>query len=348
MQEDLSQVFERFAEEEFHNSSPLYEDLSRAIAKDPEVLSLAAHCRKGERVPNLLFAAVHFLLLKGVQHPLSLYYKDFPTSYERSDDPYPTFRSFCLEHSEEIRCLISSRMVQTNEVSRCSCLVPAFVLVSQRSEGRPLYFVEIGASAGLNLLWDHYRYTYGETLHCGGIDSPVQIKCVTRGTSVPPLPAKFPQISARVGIDLNPIDVRDSEAVLWLRALIWPEHLERADLLLRAIQVARQNPPTMIKGDAVESLSTVIEAVPDGSVLCIVRIFTPIPSVSRDRFSSLISAYGANRDVFTVSSRPRGRDESELVLRSFVNGIGAEKCVAYFQNHGAWIEWLEAERDCKP
>src|SRR5256886_12472437 len=65
MQEELSQIFERSANEEFHNSSPLYEHLSLAIAKDPEMLSLAAHCRKGERAPNLFFAAVHLLLLKG-------------------------------------------------------------------------------------------------------------------------------------------------------------------------------------------------------------------------------------------------------------------------------------------
>ena len=75
MQEELSQIFERSANEEFHNSSPLYEHLSLAIVKDPEILSLAAHCRKGERAPNLFFAAVHLLLLKGTRHPLSLYYQ---------------------------------------------------------------------------------------------------------------------------------------------------------------------------------------------------------------------------------------------------------------------------------
>src|SRR5205823_12258774 len=64
MQEELSQIFERGANEEFHNSSPLYEHLSLAIAKDPEILSLAAHCRKGERAPNLFLAVVHLLLLK--------------------------------------------------------------------------------------------------------------------------------------------------------------------------------------------------------------------------------------------------------------------------------------------
>lgn len=168
MQEELSQIFERSANEEFHNSSPLYEHLSLAIAKDPEMLSLAAHCRKGERAPNLFFAAVHLLFLKGTRHPLSLYYQGLSGSSLGTDDPYPTFRSFCLEYDEEIRSLISARMVQTNEVSRCACLVPAFVLVSRGAKGRPLHLVEIGASAGLNLLWDRYAYDYGEMRRCRG------------------------------------------------------------------------------------------------------------------------------------------------------------------------------------
>jgi hypothetical protein len=67
--ETLPEIFERFARDEFHSSSPLYERLSNSVAKDPELLALAAQCRKGERIPNLLFAAVHYLLLKGTSHP---------------------------------------------------------------------------------------------------------------------------------------------------------------------------------------------------------------------------------------------------------------------------------------
>src|SRR5215470_13306648 len=94
MQQDLSQVFKRCAEEEFYNSSPLYAELSLAIARDPEMLSLAAHSRTGERVPNLFFAAVHFLLLTGAQHPLSLWYRSLSGSRVPDEDLYPCFRSF--------------------------------------------------------------------------------------------------------------------------------------------------------------------------------------------------------------------------------------------------------------
>src|SRR5262245_33403124 len=108
MERELSQIFERFGEEECHNSSPLYAELSLAIARDPEMLSLAAHSRTGERVPNLFFAAVHFLLLTGVRHPLSLWYRSFSGSRVPDEDLYPCFRSFCLAHQEEVREVISA------------------------------------------------------------------------------------------------------------------------------------------------------------------------------------------------------------------------------------------------
>ena len=344
MEKNLAEVFERFATDEIRNSSPLYQQLSLAIAKDPEMLALVAHCREGERVPNLFFAAVHYLLLNGAKHPLYLCYKSIAGSRVKAEDPYPIFRSFCLDYGDEIRKLIATRTVQTNEVTRCATLMPAFVLVSHKSQGRPLYLVDIGASAGLNLLWDRYGYEYGAGLRCGDINSPVQIKCAVTRTGVPPLSNTFPKISARVGIDINPIDVRDPEAVLWLRALIWPEHEKRAELLERAVQIVRRDPPTVIRGDGVEVFSDIIGAVPDDSVLCMMRIFTPLPAVSRNRLSSLISEYGTKRDIFLISARPHGRDDSELHLVSIVNGIRTEECVAYFQNHGAWMEWLHTEQ----
>jgi hypothetical protein len=69
----LSQRFDRFAARECH-VSPLYRRLSLGIARDPEVLVLAAHAREGQPVPNLFLATVHYLLLKGVPHPLSAFY----------------------------------------------------------------------------------------------------------------------------------------------------------------------------------------------------------------------------------------------------------------------------------
>lgn len=341
--ESLSQEFQRFAKEVVHASSPLYERLSLAIAQDPEMLALVSHARKGERVPNLFFAAVHFLLLKGTEYPLSVFYRSISRARAPDEDPYPKFRSFCLEHNDEIRRLISVGLVQTNEVSRCVFLMPAFVFVSRQGQGRPLYLVEIGASAGLNLLWDRYGYNYGEGHRCGDLDSLVQLTCSLRGSLLPPIAEKLPAVSFRVGIDHNPIDVRDPEVTLWLRAFIWPEHEKRAELLQRAVQVAQQDPSKLIAGDATEVLSAVLGEVPKDVSLCIFRTFTALSPKARERLSSLLSELGAGRDLFLVYAKPHRADESELRLVSFVNGVQMEKLLAYFQNHGEWLEWLEGD-----
>jgi hypothetical protein len=215
VQEYLPQVFERSTKEEFRYSSPLYERLSLAITKDSELLTLAGHGRRGERIPNLLFAAVHFLLLNGVQHPLRRFYPSLPEFSAEASGPYADFRSFCMDHAAEIRQQISARLVQTNEVRRCAGLVPAFEWVRRLAKDRPLHLVDIGTSAGLNLLWDHYAYEYGTAHRCGELSSLVKIKCALRGNLIPPIPLTLPQVSARIGLDLNPLDVHHPEDALW-------------------------------------------------------------------------------------------------------------------------------------
>jgi Uncharacterized protein conserved in bacteria (DUF2332) len=114
--DDLSRRIERFAWRECH-VSPLYERLSLGIADDPELLATAAQAKSGQPVPNLFLGAVHFLLLGGVQHPIAHFYPSIPPTATSSADPYPSFRAFCLQYRHDILELISSRLVQTNELT---------------------------------------------------------------------------------------------------------------------------------------------------------------------------------------------------------------------------------------
>jgi hypothetical protein len=338
--ETLSRVFEQFAKEECYNSSPLYERLSLAIAKDPQLLSLAAHARTGERVPNLFLAAAHFLLLRGAQHPVARFYESLSGAPERYEDPYPNFRSFCLEHENEMLNLIASRSVQTNEASRCACLLPIFVVVSQESHGKPLYMIEIGSAAGLLLLWDYYRYKYRDALECGDPESPVQIECGLRGEASPPIPKGFPRVSGRLGIDLNPVNVNNRDSRLWLRALIWPEHRERAHLLERAIELTQREPPELIAGDAVEVLPNILPLVPPDSILCIFRVWTSLPKRAREQFSAVLTQYGRKRDLFVITTVDQRGNETDLQLTSFVKGVKTVKLLAHCETHGEWLEWV--------
>jgi hypothetical protein len=316
-------------------------ELSLSIAEDPEILALAAHARNGERIPNLFFAAVQFLLLNGIKHPVSVFFEIACGPSASVEDPYPEFRSFCLEYDEEIRGLIAVGLVQTNEVSRRAFLAPAFVFISRQGQGHPLYLVEIGASAGLNLLWDRYGYIYGDIHRGGDLNSPVQIRCALRDSRPPPIPEIFPEVAGRIGLDRVPIETSDPDAILWLQALVWPEQVERAELLKRAIQIARQNPVKLIAGDAAETLPAVLAAVPKDNTLCIFRTFTPLAPQSRERIAEMCAQYGARRDLFLLSTTGGRSIDSELQLVSFINGVRTGRILARCHNHGQWLEWLD-------
>jgi len=339
--DDLSRRFERFARRECH-VSPLYERLSLCIADDAELLAIAARAKSGQPVPNLFLGAVHFLLLGGVQHPLAHFYPSSPPTASSSADPYPSFRAFCQEYREDILELISNRLVQTNEVRRCGCLLPAFTHVAQQAGGRPWAMVEIGASAGLNLLWDRYGYDYGIGRRYGNPRSPVQIVCGLLGDRHLPLTAVWPVVTMRVGLDLTPIDVRDPDAALWLRALVWPAEVGRAELLQQAVQVAQQDPPRLLAGDALDILPEVLATIPPDQAVCVFHTHTinQFPAEARARLSTLLAKHAFGRKLYRVAIEWLGETHPRLELISYEDGVKTEHLLAYCGSHGEWLEWL--------
>jgi hypothetical protein len=343
----LARTFAQFAVHAGHDHSPLYARLAAGIAGDSELLALAARAQPGQPVPNLLFAAAHYLLLRGARHPVAAFYPSITPSAENpgtNQDPYPAFRAFCVEQSAAIRALIGARLVQTNEVRRCACLLPAFGLVARRAPGRPLALIEIGASAGLNLLWDRYGYDYGGGRRYGDATSPVQLTCAPRGNRRPPLSATLPPVAWRVGLDLHPADVRDPDAALWLRALIWPEHAQRAEALQEAMRLACGDPPRLVAGDALATLPQALAETPREAVLCVYHSWTlnQFAAESRATLTMLLAAHAAQRDVFRISIEhvdAQGLDPT-LALTTYAKGATTEDVLARCQSHGEWLEWL--------
>ena len=148
------------------NASPLYAHLARAVADDPDLLALNSDADQSTTVANLFFAAVHYLLMDDHDARLAAYYPDLTAELRPIDEAYPVFRAYCLEHAGEIRALVTTRRVQTNEVRRCAPLLPALQTVWERGGRRPLALVEVGASAGLLLNWDRYTYEYQAEAAC--------------------------------------------------------------------------------------------------------------------------------------------------------------------------------------
>jgi hypothetical protein len=318
--------------------------LSYGVAEDPEILDLATLSPSGQPPPNLLFGSVHYLLLTGANHRLKDYYPDLSPSARSAPTAYDAFRDFCLEHREELRRLISTRLVQTNVVRRSVCLLPAFAAVSTLGGDRPLAQIEIGASAGLNLLWEHYLYEYDSGVTWGSPASPVHLSTDLRGEVVlPTIPATL-RAAWTVGVDLNPVDLEDDDAVMWLRALVWPENVEQQDQLLAAIQVAKEHRPRLLKGDGSELLPELLLGAPPLATLCVFATHTlyQFPVEALSTLLKTMQSYSVSRPVYFVSMEQTGGPHSELKLTLYEGGTSKIAHLANCNPHGRWLEWLQA------
>jgi hypothetical protein len=343
--EQIERVRERFAgaaAREFTPDSPLYARLAPQIAQDPDLPALAVLARPDQPLPVFFFGAVHYLLLQEPHHPLAAFYPSLGGSAAATADPYPAFRAFCLDHRDAIRTVLQTQRVQTNEVRRCACLLPVFGMVARRGGDRPLALVEVGASAGLNLLWDRYGYDYGTGRRYGDPDSPVQLHCELRGPHQPPLPATLPPVATRLGIDLNPVDLRDPVAGAWLRALIWPEHQERAHLLQAALRLAAPDPPPLWAGDALDLLPRALAQAPAAATLCIWHSYTlnQFTAAARARFAAILTEHSRQRDLYRISMEGLMLGQPQVRLMTYTQGTAHEELLATCNPHGRWLEWL--------
>ncbi|MDB4998149.1 MAG: hypothetical protein JWM74_5581 [Myxococcaceae bacterium] len=112
---------------------------------------------------------------------------------------------------------LAHRFVQTNEVTRA---IAWRLALGRFPAGKPVHLVDLGCSAGLNLVAD--RIELGWTGANGG---PM------------PLP-KTDAVTARIGLDRSPIDPRRDAERAWLRACLWPGQTDRRRRLDAALEAA--------------------------------------------------------------------------------------------------------------
>ncbi|MYL51673.1 DUF2332 family protein [Halobacillus litoralis] len=330
--------FHDFAVNECEGSSELYKHLSLKVAKDEELLRLCLEAREGQPVPNLFFAAVHDLLLRGANHALASFYQSVTDNPDRERDPFPTFKAFCMENVDAIFHRLQTKRVQTNEVRRCAYLYPVFCSIHQRTK-KPLSLIEIGTSAGLQLLWDQYSYSYGDDQFYGNRDSFVHLTSKVRKGALPLDVLEWtPSVKERVGIDLHVSDLTIEENVQWLKALLWPEHEERRKNFDAAVQQLKKAPPHLIVGDGVALLPEVVKDIQDDSTLCIfhTHVANQMPESVKDELLRRVADLGQGRDVFHIYNNMNDR---KLHVDSYVKGCFKTETIGETDGHGRWFDW---------
>ena len=146
--------------------------------------------------------------------------------------------SFCAEFGAELAETISSRLVQTSQVQRALGLRLGLSMIACEVPG-PVHLIEVGASAGLNLRFRSYGYQVGGR-QFGNPAAPVQLAADRYGAGPLPDLDVLPPVASVLGVDLNPLDVRDPDARQWLEALVWPENHRQRALLSAALDRCRR------------------------------------------------------------------------------------------------------------
>jgi hypothetical protein len=183
-----------------------------------------------------LAGALHYLALLG-EPALARHY---PSTGGDGDahSAWIAARATLISSSSRLTSLLA-QIPQTNEPARSMPLLAAFAWLSARFE-MPLRLREVGASTGLNLRFDRYRYD-GGNWQWGDARSPL----VLRNRIVAGRPENIDApiiVDDRFGCDLNPLDATKEKDRLRLTSFVWPDQTERLARLQNALAVARDFP----------------------------------------------------------------------------------------------------------
>ena len=342
--EEIEAQFKYFAAECEELEASLYATLSDFLSQDESMHRFMSGAREQQPIANLFFAAVKYLLRTNPEERLAVDYLNAHRG-EIIDpkDVYGHLQEFCLRSERPLKEVIGKRFVQTNVPNRCAYLLPAFKYISSISDGKPTSFVEIGCSAGLNLLWDKYRYTYSDGTTFGNIKSPVHLKSRMEGTGYPSMNVGINEITGRFGIDLNPINVMDENEVDWLRALVWPERQEESEILECAVTKAKEHKDEikLFKGEMLDVLPKIFSDLVTSTNVCVFdsHVMNQIPNEDRQTLSNMLKNLSSQINIFHVSVGGQS-NPPEIRLSRYCEGRRYSALLGYSDAHGRWSRWV--------
>jgi hypothetical protein len=232
---------------------------------------------------------------------------------------------------------MAARSTQTNEAGRCATLLPFLARLPQ-----PLALLEVGASAGLCLLPDRYRYAYtdptGTVSTLGPPGATVTLPCRVRGIEVPDA---VPTVVWRAGLDLHPVDAADPDQRAWLDALVWPGAETRRARLHAALAEARSDPPRVVAGDLRRDLAALAAQAPPEATLVVFHsaVLAYLDPGDRSAFARTVRGLDATwisneSPAVSADLGIANSDEHPGAFLIAVDGVAQAWC----HGHGNWVE----------
>lgn len=330
--DDRAALARRFARHgrSLDTTSPMYQDLMLRCAADIEAGGtvwdvMRGHAGPPDSVPALrLLGAVHRLVLSGAAPDLAPFYPSVGGTYD-GDAAWAPFLGVVPETEPWL-----DRGVQTNEAARAAALLGGFHAVSL-AFGRPLRLLEVGASAGLLLRWDAYRYDMPGSAW-GATDSALTLAA----PAVPIDPAL--RVADRRGCDRSPVDAASEEGRLLLASYVWPDQLDRLARLRAACDLAASVPAVVDRADAVAWVRARL-AEPMGDAVPVVYhsvVMQYLAPDAREEFVAAVAGAGVTPRAW-LRFEPEGAD---FVVRLTMWPDGTERLLAKAHPHGYDVRWL--------
>lgn len=322
----LDELYRWFAGEA-DATSPTWGALCRWIADTPPLLAWLDELPGAKRQPNLFLGALRYHGGPVVGGPGLLAWLD--------------------EHAAAVRETILARATQTNEPGRCAVIAPVLASLPQ-----PVALLEVGASAGLCLLPDRYRYAYrrgGAVERVRGTDAlPTAPELACDETGERPGTPSALHVVHRAGLDANPLPADDPDDARWLRSLVWPGEDAREARLSAALAVAAADPPPVRRGVLPGDLSAFLAEGVDaaarlGATPVLLHSATLAYLTRPDQASAVATIKASGVRWVSLEGRAVVREVSERVPDDgrphFVLGLDGD-AVARCGPHGGWVDWL--------
>lgn len=228
---------------------------------------------------------------------------------------------------------------QTNELRRSAALIPAAHLLVQKLD-LPIWLSELGASGGLNLMWDQFAVE-ANGWRLGPDDAVVTLQPKWDGPA--PVTAT-PIIAARRGVDLNPLDPTDADDLLRLTAYLWPDQPHR---LANTRAAAGALPAPVDQGDAIFWLENRLNMAPEGHIHLIQNTvaWQYFPRTEQERGRMMLEQAGAKATAtkplawlqLETDGDLHGLGGAAITLQIWPTGDVLPLGRADF--HGRWVKW---------
>ena len=290
-----------------------------------------------DALPLRLAGGIHALRLNGAEPQLEAIYTD-----QAGVDDAAIVAAAIRRHEAELLPWLDGPP-QTNEAGRSANFIAAMLWLADQGLPPRFQCLEIGSSAGINLMLARYHYDLAG-VQAGPEPGAMRFEPEWQGN---PPPDRAIEIASTKGCDVAPVDLTDPAQALRLTAYIWPEHTVRFERMAAAVVEAGKSPPDLVQMNAADFVEAELANPQETGITRVLMhsiVWQYVPEDQQARVTAALEAAGARataeRPLAWISLEAnRVLHVHEMTVRYWPGG-GEPHLLARAHPHGASIEWL--------